>query len=1246
MAAVRQDVVQIGFDIDMGDLNKLTNEMDNLKKTCNAGFGDDALDELIKDTKKASGGLQDTDKSAGKAHEQLRKIASTGFEKTISGVKRLGSAVGKLAVNAGKVLAKGLVAGVAGVGTLVTKAVLNFADYEQLVGGVDTLFKNSTGFVQKNAQNAFATAGMSANEYMSTVTSFSASLIQSLGGDTKAAAKYAHMAIVDMSDNANKMGTDMSSIQDAYQGFAKQNYTMLDNLKLGYGGTKEEMSRLLKDASAIAGVDFDISSYADVVQAIHVIQEQMGIAGTTAKEASETISGSWSSLKAAWSNTLTSLIVGGDQFDRSIDNLIESAKTFGKNIMPAIQKALSGVGELITELAPVVEKELPGIIDTLLPPLIQAATSLVKGVIIALPDIVSTIAKELPNVLSQLWDGIKEAFGDIPGMDKASAFFGKLSTWMTENAGMVKKVIGGVIGLVAAFKLFSKIKGFAGLFGGGAGGAGGGFFSGLASMKPVTALKGMANLAIIIGGLGILAAAVMAAAPYMAQLSDLQSVAEVLTVISAVGLIGTGMAKLSGMVGNIPVATVAKGLANIAIVMAGFAVLAAALMWVAPYMAKLSDLNTTMQLLLVIGAVGIVGAALAGLSGAVGMIPTGVVLSGLANIALVLGGFTAVAAAFGALSKVEGFNELISSGGEVLSNLCGILGEMAGSLIGGLGEGITNSLPTIGENLSAFATSLQPMFDTFAGVDASGLSDFAGSLAAFIAVIAGEKIVSVITGGINYADLGAKLSTMATSLSGFFSTIMTFPDGGFEKASALFECLAGISSMPKEGGVVGWFEGEVDYAKMATGLNQLAGAAGAFTTIQSIPETAFTSMAKLFDCLAGIQSLPKDGGVTGWFQGEVNFANIAAGIQQLASGGMITALNTLAGIPETAFAGLSAMFDALAGIKAMPNEGGLAGWFAGDASTGLTNISGQLPGVASNIAAFFSNLGGITDFSPIKNLFDTLGGIEISSDAASGTGFLGLGASALEQMGSGLSSFADKAATFFSAINGLNLSNMQGFFDELGTMGELPMTLSTLDVTVGFALSNMVTTVQTKMNEIKSKVSSGLTSVVTMIDSTSSALYTSGVNAMSGLNNGMLVMIPTLLATAAMIAGLIASTIDSALDIHSPSRRTMLSGEYAVKGVDVGMQKMIPSVEATAVDVADAAVPYTGSYSPYDSSGTVYNNGGNSEYNTVSPVFNLTINGGTQDDRSTARKVKQWVAEAFSEIIDSMDRKLSTAGEA
>lgn len=218
MATVRQDVVQIGFDIDTGELGKATKMMDDFQKTCNSGFGDDAFDEMIKDTKKATEGLKDTDKQAGNAHDQLKKIASTGFDKTVSGLKKLGSAVGKVAVQAGKLAAKGLAAGMAGVGALVTKSVMNFADYEQLVGGVDTLFKGASSTVQKNAANAFKTAGLSANDYMNTVTSFSASLIQGLGGDTKQAADVAHKAIVDMSDNANKMGTDISMIQDAYQG--------------------------------------------------------------------------------------------------------------------------------------------------------------------------------------------------------------------------------------------------------------------------------------------------------------------------------------------------------------------------------------------------------------------------------------------------------------------------------------------------------------------------------------------------------------------------------------------------------------------------------------------------------------------------------------------------------------------------------------------------------------------------------------------------------------------------------------------------------------------------------------------------------------------------------------------------------------------------------------------------------------------------------------------------------------------
>lgn len=1258
MGVVRQDVVQMSFDIDMGELTQLSDELDNIKKTVTGGLGGDALDDLAKECKKTkegfegikeeingikpdgvdgvADGLKDAEKEGKKAYEPLKKIAGETFGKTITGLKGLGKALGTVAIKAGKLLAKGIAAGAAGVGALVTKSVMNFADYEQLVGGVDTLFKDSSGTVQKYADEAYKRSGLSANEYMETVTSFSASLIQSLKGDTGKAAEYADMAIVDMSDNANKMGTDISSIQDAYQGFAKQNYTMLDNLKLGYGGTKEEMERLLKDAEKISGQKFDLSSYADVVQAIHVIQENMGIAGTTSKEASETISGSFASMKAAWSNTLTSLILGGDDFDRCVENLIDSAKTFGKNIMPAITKGLTGVGSLIEELAPLVEKELPGIIDTLLPPLIKAATSLVKGVIIALPDVIGTLVDELPTILKEVWSAFSEAFGDIPGMDKASAFFGKIIGWIKENSDTIKTLVPALIGLVGAFKLFNKIKGITGLLGGGSGaGGGGGFFSGLANMKPTVVLKGMLNLAIILGGLAILAAALMAVAPYMAQLSDLKSIGEVMLVMGAVGLLGTGMTKLAGMVGKIPVATVAKGLANIAIVMVGFGALAAVLMWAAPYVMQLSDMGTMLKFLVVIGAVGLVGSALSALAGIVGMIPTAVVLTGLANIALVLGGFTAVVEAFGLLSEIPGFNEFLTKGGQVLTQICGILGEMVGSVIGGIGEGLTASLPTIGENLSAFATSIQPMFETFSGVDSAGLKDFAVALAALIGVIAGEKLVSVITGGVNYAELGTNLSTMASSLSGFFSTIMTFPEGGFEKATALFDCLAGIKGLPKEGGVVGWFKGEVNFANMATGLNQLAGTVGFFTAIQSIPDEAFTKATSLFDCLAGIKSLPKGGGVVGWFKGEVNFSSIASGIQTLASAGMVTALTTLSTIPAAAFTSLTSMFEALAGIKAMPKEGGIAGWFGGDASTGLSNVASQLPGVATNIATFFTNLGGITDFTPIKSLFDTLSSIKIDSDAAE-KGFLGLGKSDLETMGTGLANFATNASTFFSAINGLNLENMNGFFDSLSRAGDLPESLATLDTTVGTALGNLVTTSQTKLEELKTAFTDKMSAIVTEAENKKTAFYNSGVDMMRGLRDGILSMQGSLVATARSMAAAVQRAFDVELKIHSPSKTMIDSGEDVGMGGIIGLRNMIPDAKSAAQDFAISSTPFD-TYSP-ESSTSTYNTSTVSETTTISPQFHLTISG-TQDDRAMARKVQRWVGESLDEFFESLGRK-------
>ncbi len=285
---------------------------------------------------------------------------------------------------------------------LVKSAVTAYSDYEQLVGGVETLFKDSASEVQKYAANAYQTAGLSANEYMETVTGFSASLLQSLDGDTKAAAEKANVAITDMSDNANKMGTSMESIQNAYQGFAKQNYTMLDNLKLGYGGTKEEMQRLLEDAEKLSGQKFDLSSYADIVDAIHVVQTEMGITGTTAKEAATTIQGSVNMTKAAWQNLVVGIADDTQDFDVLVNNFVESVTTAGNNILPRVEIALKGVGTLVEKLAPIIAKTVPNIVSTTLPSMIKAGTSMIRALLDGLLKAVPELIPCFKNIVNQL----------------------------------------------------------------------------------------------------------------------------------------------------------------------------------------------------------------------------------------------------------------------------------------------------------------------------------------------------------------------------------------------------------------------------------------------------------------------------------------------------------------------------------------------------------------------------------------------------------------------------------------------------------------------------------------------------------------------------------------------------------------------------------------------------------------------------------------------------------------------------
>lgn len=366
---------------------------------------DQQLKLIIEAQNRASKEIQALRKEIGVLDSDTEKLGGTS-EKSGNKIR---SGLGGALKSIGKLGAAAIGAAATGVGFLAKSAVESFAEYEQLVGGVETLFKDSSDEVMKYAENAYKTAGMSSNEYMDTVTGFSASLLQGLKGDTAAAAKYADIAITDMSDNANKMGTDIGLIKTAYQGFAKQNYTMLDNLKLGYGGTKQEMERLLKDAEKLPqamGKKFDISNYQDIIQAIHVVQENTGIAGTTQKEAAETISGSLGMLKGAWSNLVTGLADDTQDFGKLLNNVIESIKAVAKNLLPTIKVALSGVVQLIKEVAPLIIAEIPKLVNELLPPVLEAAISIVMAIIEVLPSLVEQIFNALLDALPKIIDAL------------------------------------------------------------------------------------------------------------------------------------------------------------------------------------------------------------------------------------------------------------------------------------------------------------------------------------------------------------------------------------------------------------------------------------------------------------------------------------------------------------------------------------------------------------------------------------------------------------------------------------------------------------------------------------------------------------------------------------------------------------------------------------------------------------------------------------------------------------------------
>lgn len=1167
---IRQDVIEIGFKSDLKALNKINDGMDELKKSVgtdvNDGLSkmkksaDDAkksvsslgkdkgVDKLKNEVNKTTDEMKNLGGETKKSNKFLDRLKNTDTTRLNKGLSKVKDNLSKIAKKAGgaalrglkkiasisfKAITGGIAACATAIGGLTYKAVTAYADYEQLIGGVETLlgakgaksveeYAKITGksvskvkgeykklvesqkIVVKNANNAFKTAGLSANDYMETVTGFAASLLQSTGNDTKKAAKLADVAVSDMADNANKMGTDMSSIQWAYQGFAKQNYTMLDNLKLGYGGTKSEMQRLVKDAAKLdKSVDANSLSYANIVKAIHAVQVETGIYGTTQKEAEHTIQGSLNSLKSAWGNLMPALIQGGDEFDQCVDNLVDTASIFAENVKPAILKALSGIGTLIEKVAPIIEKEFPTLIDELLPPLLKAATSLVKGLIKALPNIIKVIVDELPNIAKQLSEALTDAFGiKLPAIDNIVNFF-------KEKGDAIKKSIPYLLGFIAVFKVLKTLSGFK-LGGKSKGGNSpvSGFvdtFKQLGEIKISTVLKGMANLAIIIAGFTGIAALLMLVAPKIAQLSDTGSIVKLILVIGLLGLVGGALAKFTGAVGNIPIKTVLKGIANIALVVAAMAALYLLMGAVSLVTFNLAQI---VKIIGIIGLLGTVGTVLTVFAGLAGMIPIAIVLKGIANIALVVAGMSALYLLIGAVSlvsfdlgqilKIVAIIGVLGVVGAALTVLAGIVGLIPIVIVL---QGIAN-IALVVAGMSALylligAVSLVT-FDLGQLLIMIGIISAIGTVGAALTVLAGIvgliPIPIVLQGIANIALVVAGMSVLFLALNTLAQTVTIDVAAVMQFVTITAAITAIGSSLAILAGTVGAIAvtdiitGIANIALVVAGTSVLLIAINKlfadtainisqilqFVTIMTAVKTIAISMATFAAIIVAIPIAATIAGIAGMGLIVTAFAKISPNLQQFViSAGLF--FSSVAPLPVAGFAKARLLFSTLSQIGSLPKTGGIAQFFTG--STDLSGLTDKLPPFGTAMAKFYTAIAPIKDANKIALLFKALQNIN-GLPKSGGFKQMLSGKSDLSKLGNELKQFGEDIKGFITQVDKINIGKLKGLWVSLAMPSKI--TRNTLKI-VTMCINKMVDSAKQLPNKMGNAIKSAGSAIVNAI---------------------------------------------------------------------------------------------------------------------------------------------------------------------
>ncbi len=1196
---VREDVISISFDVDDSGIAELKGMADEIKANVSQAVDDasGSIQEMAENASEVSESVEDMKKPLESVKESVEDLSAPtediteGFDESTDSVKEFSDKVKSISDKETDNLRETVEETTSAIGA-ATEATDGFVTKLRDIGksgAAEELdkIKDSASETEDGFEDAGET-GTSAIDMIADVLS-AAGITLTLKGITDAAYEFADAfseaeSIVVQATGATGEALDglMDSTMNIY---SVSRYGTLDetaaavgaiNTRLGYTGEAlENTTGLFVDFAAVTG-----SSASSAVKDVTQLMNQWEISETDMEKTLDklTYAGQASGINVS---TLSSELLNNkailDELGFSMDEAtamfmkMELAGTNTSQVLMGFRTALSsGAISSLDDLKTVFGKLTDGTMSAeeaadmfgsragiTIKNAAQMGVFSLDDLVAALGSADGTLAQTAENAqtMSQKWQqstkGIQTAFTAVltPAFEKITdVLTGLLSSFggfLNEHPAVVKGITAVVTALAAlasvklASSVVSNIGGITSVFGklgkASGGGTSGitGIFEGLAKIKTTVVLKGVANIAIIIAGVTALAAGVMLIAPYLAKLTDAQSLIKVLAVIAAVGLIGSGLAVLAGVVGNIPVATVALGLANIAIIFAGITALAAGLMLITPYLSQLTDADSILDLLKIITAVGLVGAALAVLAGLVGLIPIPVVVSGLAGIATAIGGFTAIVAAYAALASIPGFSEFMAKGGAALSQLAEILGNVIGSFVGGAFEGVASVLPSIGESLSGFAEAAAPFFEIAGSTSISGVGDFLKSFAEFVLMMTGNNILSFFTGGLDLSEVGAELASFAVSALPFFTTIAGIPQEAFDNAAALFECLGDIGNVPNSGGIAQWFSGTNDYAALAQGLADLGGAGviDFFNTVAGIPQEAFDNAKLFFQSLSDIGNIPNSGGIAQWFSGTNDYEGLAEG------------LKTIAG--------------------------------------GVSEFSAVLSG--SVVETFTTVIAGLGD---LGTAIDTLGG---------------------------------RASTLANA----NLPLLSSKFTSLSTtVMEVKSSVSKQMDAMSDAVKKQCSAIKTQLTDTASKIKSAFSGI---------NLKRIGEDIMTGLLNGLKSKETELLNYVKSLAKSVPETMETSLDIGSPSRVMYEIGGFTAEGLINGISDSIPRAEDTSEQLSTAIT--------YGDTENVYTGGNTtSETNNYNPTFNLTISGVT-NEREMKRKVQQWIIEAMDKINASEMRK-------